>query len=105
MEFIIENIRTSMHYSPFLYYEAKFPSVWHNATLRINRRSYSRSYLHRVCKDVDNYVAVMNLRNNSVRARFPSVCLEAGSTYTMRLDLFDYGQIPEVLIDAVSSSI
>lgn len=108
IDFIVDNIRTSMNYDLRMHYESNQPKTWDDVGITIVRPGPV---------DPNGPCAGMFPESDILRVQLPPhlrkvtaphpICLEAGQTYNVRLDFNHYQRDREtptasVLIDSVS---
>nr|XP_023021103.1 laminin subunit beta-1 isoform X2 [Leptinotarsa decemlineata] len=105
LEFLVNEIKTTMHYDIVIRYEPTTPNSWEEVEVTIERPD---GVLEGLCSkmnptdDIKTVGLPSNARSVTV---YPPACFEAGKTYKVKLEFIrsDYQHIPSasVLIDSI----
>ncbi|KAF5294829.1 hypothetical protein FQA39_LY00313 [Lamprigera yunnana] len=106
IEFLIEDINMTMKYDIVIHYESMLNQNWQNVQITILRPTPIDP--QGPCAQThpsDDVIQISLPFNSRSVTAFPSACLEAGQTYKIRIDFFNFGYnnpSASILIDSIS---
>ncbi|KAJ8947118.1 hypothetical protein NQ318_002478 [Aromia moschata] len=110
LEFIVDDIKTSLDYDIVIKYEPVMPNVWEDVVVTIQRPDYDQpdpeGPCARMSPNADEKHTNLPPNSRSVTV-YPPACLEAGKTYKVILEFRRYSYEKEnpsasVLIDSIA---